>query len=136
SAEPSACSRASALAGATSAPMIWPPSNAISIRTRSELLTRYDLRQDAVERIGMDECDLEPEEAFTRRLVDQVRACARRPGERCRQVRDLERHVVHPGTALREKPADGSVGVQRLQELDAALPDPQRHGADPLPLNR
>src|SRR6266511_432697 len=50
--------------------MTWPPSNPTSIRTRSSA-TRHQLREHAVDGIGMDVRDLEREEAAMRLLVDQ-----------------------------------------------------------------
>lgn len=55
----------------------------------------------------MDECDLEPEEALVRLLVDQLDARDAELAHRISHVRDLVGDVVHPGPSLREKPADG-----------------------------
>src|SRR5438874_5927203 len=116
--------------------MICPPSNAISIRTRSALLTRYDLRENSVHGVGMDESNLEPEQTLARSFVDQVRSRAGELGERRRQVAHVESDVVHARAALREEPADGSVGAEGLEQLDATVADAQRHRTDTLLLDR
>jgi len=71
----SACSRASALAGETLAAMIGPPAKATSIRTESGVSGNgYDLRENAVDGVGVDKGDLQAEEANVRDSVDQLRA--------------------------------------------------------------
>lgn len=75
--------------------------------------------------IRVHEGDLEPEEALARGRVDQVGAGTRELRE-CRvQIVYLIRHVVHAGAALREKAADRGVLAERLEQLDAAVTDPQ-----------
>src|SRR3989440_3879801 len=96
----------------TSAPMIWPPSKAISSRTCSVSAIRDHLREDAVDGVGMDEGDLEPEEALPRLVVDQLRARARELRERRREIVDRPGDVVHPGAALREGLADRRGGPE------------------------
>src|SRR5262245_43078859 len=106
--------------------MIWPPSKAISMRTRSPLANRDDLRADTVDRVRVDKRDLEPEEAGPRLRVDQVGA---RPGElieRLTQIPDLVGDVMHAGAALREEPADRSLLTERLEQLHAPLANRQR----------
>ena len=63
----------------TSADMIWPPSKASSMRTDSLGFTAngHHLGEDAVDGVGMDEGDLEPEEPRARLRVDQLGACRR-----------------------------------------------------------
>src|SRR4051794_34161363 len=100
----SARSSSSAEAAETRAPMIWPPSKAISSRICSAM--RDELREDAVDGVGMDECDLEAEEALPRLLVDQLRSFVGEPGERRAQVVDLVGDVVHPGPSLRQELPD------------------------------
>src|SRR6266508_2929598 len=89
--------------------MTWPPSNPTSIRTRSSA-TRHQLREHAVDGIGMDERDLEPEEDAMRLLVDQfdtllgdglapLELCAEEPAvrlERLVEVVDRNAEVVYP----------------------------------------
>src|SRR2546427_6953625 len=102
SAEPSACSSASALAEETRAVMICPPSKATSIRTRSPSATTDHLGEDAVDGVRMEEGDLEPEEPRPRRVVDQVGAGPSQILERRVEIGDLVGHVMHPRAALRE----------------------------------
>src|SRR5439155_22155576 len=110
-------SSSSAELAGTNAPMIWPPSKAISIRTRSSAATD-DLRENAVDGIRMDEGDLEAEEPAARPLVDQLRALRGARAQRLAHVVDLVRHVMHAGTALGEKLADGRLVSERGQQLD------------------
>ena len=53
-----------------------------------------------MDRVRVDEGNLEPEQAFARRVVDQVGAGSSELGERRRQVAHLEGDVVHAGTAF------------------------------------
>src|SRR5215471_6563886 len=94
SATPRACSSASALCGVTSAPMICPPSNATSMRTRSALARGNHLRENTVDGIRMDECDLEPEQALARRLVDESGAGVGELGQGRAKVADFVGDVV------------------------------------------
>src|SRR5262245_38576029 len=105
--------------------MIWLPSKPSSMRTRSSA-NADDLREDAVDGVGMDERDLLAEEAPPRPLVDQLGTLGGELVECGADVVDLERDVVHPGTALREELADGRVLAERGQQLDAVGADPQR----------
>src|SRR6478672_382337 len=116
--------------------MIWPPSNAISIRTRSGSATCNHLRENAVDRIRVDERHLEAEQARARALVDQVCAGTRELGERRVEIAHLVGHMVHSGPPLREEAADGRVLPKRLQKLDAAVPDPNGSGPDSLAFHR
>src|SRR6187551_1081969 len=95
-------SSASALAGVTSALRICPPSSPISIRTKSSA-TRNHLRENAVDGIGMDERELEPEEAAARSPVDQLRPRSVEPLERRVEILGLDGDVVHPRTASCEE---------------------------------
>src|SRR6185312_10505659 len=98
--------------------MIWPPSKAISMRTRSSAATD-DLREHAVDGVRMGEGDLEAEEPAPGRLVDQLRALGAQFLERCADVVDLVGDVVHAGPALGEEPADRSVVAEGREQLDA-----------------
>ena len=80
----------------------------------------------------MDESDLEPEETLPRRAIDQLRAGRLELVERSMQIVRLERNVVHPRTAPREKPSDGRVVSGRTDELEPALADEHRRRLDPL----
>src|SRR5687768_12701511 len=110
----SARSSSSAASDETRMPTIAPPSNAISMRTRSSrsLATRDDLREHAVHRVGVDERDLQPEQTLVRLLVDQLRTLAREPGQRLREIADLVGDVVHPGPPLGEEASDVRVLAQ------------------------
>ena len=99
-----------------------PPSKPISIRTR--LSARRDhLDENAVHRIRMDERDLEPEQALVRLGVDQLGARLLQPRDRRADVGNLIRNVVHSRSAAGEKATDRRVGLERLEELHAALTD-------------
>ena len=83
--------------------------------------------------IGMDECDLEPEETSSGRRVYQLRPGGFELVERGAKILCLERDMVHPGSAAREEAADRGVGARRCHELEPALADEQRRRLDPLP---
>src|SRR5512146_799672 len=106
--------------------MIWPPSKAISTRTRSVSATGHHLREDAVHRIRMDERDLEAEQPLARALVDQLGARVCQLGQCLAHVADLVGDVVHPGASLREEPSHRGVVAQRLEQLDPPFPELQR----------
>ncbi len=84
----------------------------------------------------MDESNLEPEQTLARSFVDQVRPGAHELGERGGKVAHVERDVMHARATLREEPADGSVGAKGLEQLDATVPDAQRHRTYTLLLDR
>lgn len=86
--------------------------------------------------IGVDEGDLEPEEARARPLVDQVGAGARKLGHRRVQIAHLVGHMVHSGTSLRQEATHRRVLAERLEQLDAAVTDPDRGGANALIIHR
>src|SRR5690242_9588666 len=115
--------------------MIWPPSKAISTRTRSSA-TADDLREHAVDGIGVDERHLQAEEPALRLLVDQLGALGRELMERGADVVDLEGHMMHAGSALGEELAHRRLVAERGQQLDAARTDAQRRGLDTLVGNR
>ena len=83
-------------------------------------------------RVGVDEGDLEAEHAMAGRLVYQLRARVREIGEGGADVLDLVGDVVHPRAALREEPADGRVVAERAQQLEPTLPDADGRGLDTL----
>jgi hypothetical protein len=85
-----------------------------------------------VDGIRVDERDLQPEEALTRSLVDQIRSRIRELGKRRPEVADLVGDVVHAGPSLGEKPADRRVLLERFEQLDAPGADPQGGGANAL----
>src|SRR5215510_15739422 len=115
--------------------MIWPPSKPSSMRMRSSA-NADDLREDAVNGVGVDERDLQSEEPPARARVDQLGALGGELVERGADVVDLEGDVVHPGAPLREELADGRVLAERGQQLDPVGADAQRRGLDALLLDR
>src|SRR4051795_12351630 len=102
--------------------MIWPPSKAISMRTRSSA-TADDLREHAVHGVGMDERDLQAEEPTPRRLVDQLRALGGELVDRRADVVDLVGDVVHAGPAVGEELTDRRVVAECGEQLDPAGAD-------------
>src|SRR2546423_94621 len=113
--------------------MIWPPSNAISSRTCSAM--RDELREDAVDGVGMDEGDLETIEALARLVVDQLGPLVGKAGQGRAEVVDLVGHVVHAGAAAREELADGRVVAGSGQQFDATCPDTDGRGLNTLVRN-
>src|SRR5436190_16567518 len=97
--EASACSSSSAEALVSRAPMIWPPSKAISTTTRSSGIC-HQLRQDAVDRVRVQERHFEAEQAPARLLVDELDPFRRQLVYRGAHVVDLVGDVVHTGPAL------------------------------------
>lgn len=77
-------------------------------------------------RIRVDERDLETEEPGARLLVDEIGAGAGELDQRRREIADLVRDVVHPGAPLRQKAADRGVLAQGLEQLHPSRPDAQR----------
>src|SRR5436853_2839534 len=128
----SARSSASADAAVTSAPVIWPPSKAISRRTVPFSAMCYHRREDSVDGVGMDERDLEAEEALPRLVVDQLRAAPGEVRQRLAQVVDLVGDVVHARPAAREELAHRRVRAERGEQLDTALADADRSRLDAL----
>src|SRR5438034_2238384 len=115
--------------------MIWPPSKATSIRTRSSAATD-DLREDAMDGVGVDERDLEPEESSPRPVVDQLSALGGQLVQSFAHIRDLVRDVVHPRPALRKEFPHGRLLPERGEQLDAILAHPQRSRLDTLVQDR
>ncbi len=77
-------SSASALAGETLAAMIGPSAKATSIRTESaESGNGYDLRENAVDGVGVDKGDLQAEEAAARARIDHFNASGGEIGQCC-----------------------------------------------------
>src|ERR1043166_8152460 len=104
--EANACSSSSAEALVSRAPMIWPPSKAISTTTRSSGIS-HQLRKDAVDRVRVQERDLEAEKATARLLVDELDSFGRQLFDGGAHVVDLVGDVVHARPALAQKLADG-----------------------------
>src|SRR5687767_15912530 len=101
--------------------MIWPPSKAISIRTRSPSATQNHLRQDPVNGIGVDESNFEPEQALAWLLVDQIGSRAGELGESCVQIAHLVGDVVHAGASFGKKATDRCVLPERLEQFHSAV---------------
>src|SRR5690349_12527713 len=101
------------------------------MRTRSSG-TADDLREHAMDGIGMDEGHLQAEQPALRPLVDQLRALGLELVERRADVIDLVRDVVHPGAPLGEELADGRVVTEGGEQLDPARAHAQRSRLDPL----
>jgi len=122
--ELSACSRASALAGETLAAMIGPPAKATSMRTESDGSGNgYDLRENAVNGVGMDKGDLQAEEADARNRVDQLDAVGSEALQGETDIVDLVGEMMNTGSAPGEKAADRRVLVRRRKQLDPAASD-------------
>jgi hypothetical protein len=91
-----------------------------------------DLREHAVERVGMHEGDLVPAEAGPRLRVDHVGALLDELADGGPNVVHLERDVVHPWTPLGQEPPHRCVGCQRRDELDPALAEPEVDRVDSM----
>ena len=80
----------------------------------------------------MDEGDLEAEQAWTRRVVDEVRAGVDELCEGGPDVVHLVGDVMHSRPSFREETPDRRLGSQRLEQLDPAVADPNRGGTNSL----
>src|SRR3989337_2541417 len=119
-----------------SAESTGPPSNASSIRTESgSSANGHHLCEDAMDGVGMDECDLEAEEALPRLLVDQVGACGGEAIELGVDIVDLVCDVMHPRPAAGEELADGRLLAERRQQLHPAGADEHGRRLDALLLD-
>src|SRR4051794_32225692 len=135
---PSSCSArssSSAEDGSTKPPITCPPSNPTSTRTRSFSANRNHLRENAVNRLGVHECDLQPEHAPPRLRVDQLDTLFRELGECRRDIVHLVGDVVHARPALGEEPPDRRVVAERREQLDPASAEAQRRRLDALVLD-
>jgi hypothetical protein len=74
-----------------------------------------ELCQNAARRLGMDERDLQPEEAQAGLLVDQLGPLGLQPGELSRHIGDLKGDMVEARPALREETADRRVRPERRE---------------------
>ena len=86
-------------------------------------------------RIGVEERDLEAEQALSRLAVDELDAGRCQRVELGLDIGDLERDVVHPCAALRDEPANRRVRPECPQELDAPVAHQQRGRFDTLLLD-
>src|SRR5262245_57200993 len=123
---------ASATWGRICALITCPPSKPISILIRSLLAMGNDLREDAVEGVGVDEGNLQTEETAAGLLVDELRPTGGELVERRLDVLDLVRDVVHAGAPVGEELPDGGLAAERGEQLDAARADAHRRRLDPL----
>jgi len=89
-----------------------------------------------VNRVGMHERDLEPEEALPRLVVDQLDTLFGELVDRGANVGHLVSDMVHPGPPLGEELADRSLIAERGQQLDATRADRQGGRLDALCWNR
>src|SRR5688500_5191148 len=115
------------------APTIWPPSKASSSLTLSGM--SHHLREDAVDRVGMDEGDLVPTQAGPRLRVDHVSALLGELDDGSPDVVHLEGDVVHPRAPSGQESPDRSIGGERRDELDPAFAQTEVDGVDPLGLH-
>src|SRR6478736_8200408 len=115
---------------------ISPLSNPSSTRDMSSSIDcSFELHvfdQHAGNAGRMDERNLEPEETGVGLLVDQLGAGGGGVVERRADVVDTEGDVMHPGPTAGHEAADGRVGAERPEELDAGAPDTQRNRLDSL----
>jgi hypothetical protein len=117
----------------TFAPTVWPPSKATWIDTVCS--GTDDLREDAVERVRVDEGDEVAAEARPRLGIDHLDAGGGELPDRGGDVVHGEAHVVHARPPAGEEAADGRVLGERRHELDASVPEPEVGGLDPLALD-
>jgi len=80
----------------------------------------------------MHECDLFPEQATPRSLVDELGAGRGKLADGQLDVRRLEREMVHARSPAREETADGSVLPRRREKLDPAVAHQERRCLHPL----
>ena len=92
----------------------------------------YDLRENAVDGVGMDKGNLQAEEAATGGDVDQLRSGCGELGQCDGDLVDLVSNVVHAGTTLREEPSHRSVFSGWREQLDPALAKHHRRRLDTL----
>jgi hypothetical protein len=91
-----------------------------------------ELRQDAARGLGMQERNLEPEEAVPRALVDQVGSAGGEAAQLLADIVDLEGYMVHARPPLGEELADRCLGPEGREQLDSSAADPHRCGLDAL----
>ncbi len=86
--------------------------------------------------VRVDERDLEPEQARSWPLVDEVGAGAAQVSQGCIEVAHLVRDVVHARPSLGQEATNRSVLPQRLEQLHPSVTDPHRRRTDALVLHR
>ena len=116
--------------------MIGPPAKATSMRTESgESGNGYDLRENAVDGVGVDKSDLQAEQAATGSDVDQLRTGRGEIVECCRDVVHLVGDVMDAGAALGEEAPHRGVLAGRGEQLEPAPTDEYRGRLDTLVVN-
>jgi len=91
-----------------------------------------NLRENAVDGVGMDKGNLQAEQAATRNAVDQLRARRCEIGQGTRDIVHLVRDVVHAGATLGEEPSHRRVFTCGCEQLDPAWAEPHRRCLDAL----
>jgi hypothetical protein len=81
----------------------------------------HQFEQHSICRRRMNKGDETATCAHARRFVNQARAPALQLRERPANVLDLNRNVMHAGTAFREKLSHRSVRTERLQQFDVRV---------------
>ena len=113
--------------------MIGPPAKATSMRTDSGDSGNGDnLRENAVNGVGMDKGNLQTEETATGSGVDQLCSCCCEVGQSRSDVVDLVRNVVHARASLGKKASYRSIVAGRGEQLDPALAERDRRRLDAL----
>jgi len=92
----------------------------------------YDLRENAVDGVGVDKGDLQAEEAAAGDGVDELDAFRGETVECDGDVVHLVREVVDAGATAGEKATDRGVLVGRGEQFDPARADEHRSGLDAL----
>jgi len=85
-----------------------------------------------VDRVRVDEGDLEPEETLVWFLVDQLDALLGEAFQLTSKIAHRVRDVMHAGPAGGEELADRRLLAKRGKELDAAVADAHRRRFDTL----
>ena len=113
--------------------MMGPPAKATSMRTESDDSGNgYDLRENAVNGVGMDKGDLQAEQADARDGVDQLDAVGSEARESEPDVVDLVGEMVNAGAPPREEAAHRRVLVRWCEQLDPAAADEDGRRLDTL----
>lgn len=89
-----------------------------------------------MDRIRMNERDLQAEEALARCCVDELYALTGESGQRGTQVVHFVGHVVHSRPSLGEELAHRRIVAGRREQLDAAVTDQHGRCLDTLVGNR
>jgi len=92
----------------------------------------YDLRENAVNGVGMDKGDLQAEQADARDGVDELDAVGSKGRENRPDVVDLVREVVNAGASPREEASHRGVRLRWRQQLDATGADEDGRSLDAL----